>query len=182
MASQSSDLNNAFFYYLPAGLFPTPPFRGRAFFSIFLVVFVGLFFKCTCGHIVVEHLPQAQHSAISPAQSSEASTCRSERDKTSKLTELAGESTWSSIYSSLWSQNEPRDRNLPGLWKEVHNYSQISWFDARSFFFFRSLFSISQRSNTAIYLRPFSFVQHAASGLFSWSMKLLAFRKSPFSI
>ena len=67
----------------------------------FLMVFVGLFYTCTKKHVVVEHLPQAQHSAISsPSQSGKASTCRSERDNASRQTELARASMSSSIYAA----------------------------------------------------------------------------------
>ena len=88
LASQSSHLNNASFYYLPASLFPFPLVLRRAFFSHFSVLCLCVCFG-TCKHVVVEHLPRAQHSAIRPAQSSKAGTCRSERDNASKQTELA---------------------------------------------------------------------------------------------
>ena len=48
---------------------------------------------------VVEHLPEAQHSAVRPAQSSTARTCRSERDNASKQTELPRAIMSPSIYS-----------------------------------------------------------------------------------
>ena len=53
-------------------------------------------------HVVAEQLPQAQHSAISPAQSSNAHTCRSERDNARKQTEWARASMSSRIYSSIF--------------------------------------------------------------------------------
>lgn len=51
--------------------------------------------------IVVEHLPQAQHSAMSPVQSSKASTGRSGCGNASKQTLSARASVSSNIYSSL---------------------------------------------------------------------------------
>ena len=98
LASQSSRLNNAFFYYLRARLFPVSfslflKKIGRAFLFLFFVLFLWAFFNtCTsCGRRA-STVWRAQHSAISSAQSSEQSTCRSERDNASKKTRV-GESS-----------------------------------------------------------------------------------------
>ena len=113
---------NSAFYYLPVSLFSFFFFRRK------LSRLVPFCF-CFCGpfsHLyehAVEHLPQAQHStaqhsAISPVQSSKASTCRSERDNASKQ-DRVGESQHvvEHSYSPLCCRNERRNRNLPGLHK-----------------------------------------------------------------
>ena len=90
LTSQSSHLNNAFFNYVPASLFPFH-YQGIFFEQETSVynLFCGPFFIHE--HVVVEHLltPQAQHSAISPSQSSKTSTRRPERGNAIKQTELA---------------------------------------------------------------------------------------------
>ena len=87
----------------------------------------------TQDHAVVEHLlRQAQRSEISPDRRGKASTHRSERDNASTQTELARTSMTSSIYSSLYSQNERRNQtHLPGLlnYQDLvyNNYSQAAY-------------------------------------------------------
>ena len=119
LVSQSSHLNNAFFYQLPAGLFPFFIFSRRAF--IFQFWFCGPFF--INGHACrrVSSASAAQHSAISPAQSSKASTCRSELDNAIYVADI--QSSWREPASRLpftqlavFSPNERRNRNLPGLY------------------------------------------------------------------
>ena len=61
--------------------------------------------------------PQAQRNTVQLIRtSSKASTPRSERNNASKQTELDRASISSRyLYSPLCSQNQPRNRNLPGL-------------------------------------------------------------------
>lgn len=155
-ATQSSHINNAYFCYLPASLFPPSHrrtsslirfpfivfcFRFRfcppstvffffvfvrfplcsftAYFRFFeylsqcslfsdyvptffrscLIYYVRLifpYFFYSRGHLfytrdnaAAEHIPHAQHSAVSPNQKCKATTCRPERDSASEQTELA---------------------------------------------------------------------------------------------
>ena len=60
----------------------------------------------------------AQHStARSTRTSSKTSTCRSERDIASNQTDGESQHVVEHLYSSLCSQNEGRNRDLPGLRK-----------------------------------------------------------------
>ena len=78
LPSQSSHLNNAFFYYSPASLFPfffQLSIRRRAF--CFQKLVVGLLKICirACCRLA-STANTARQGAIGPAQSSKASTCR----------------------------------------------------------------------------------------------------------
>ena len=93
LASQSSLLNNALFYYLPASLFAFVPliFTKEPSCSIFLFCGLFLYVKSMLWLNVYQSTAStAQHSVINPAQSSKPSTCRSERDNTSKQTRVGG--------------------------------------------------------------------------------------------
>ena len=113
----------------------------------------------------VEHLPHtqrntaqlsraqlsiAQHSVFSPAQSSNARACRSERDNTSKPIELTGEPASRRTYFYLaCSQQERRIRNLPSLQKYKKNtYTQPIGVMAEGL----PMFPISVRYNTLLLL------------------------------
>ena len=116
LASHISHLHNAFFYHLPASLFPCSLFFRRAFvLSLFIYFFVGIF----CCWRRTPFTPHAQHST---AQSAPHKTAKQVR----KQTELARASTYTSSSScSLCSQNERRNRNLPGLQKTQQLKQQL---------------------------------------------------------
>ena len=104
-------------------------------FFHFASAFVSLsFYMCT--RAIVQHLRQAQHSAISSAPSNTQRTCRSERDNGSKQTELARASMSFEhlLYSSLRSQNKRKSQNLPVLQTHTSTHKAASlWCDARRF-------------------------------------------------
>ena len=82
-------------------------------------------------HVIIEHLPQAQQSVISPAQRSKTrSTCRSERDNASRnRQELPRLIMSSRIFTALCCdlfQNLTRNRNPPGQknWKKAYDHKQ----------------------------------------------------------
>ena len=143
---------------------------------------------------VVEHLPQAQHStaqhsAFRPAQSGKASTCRSESDNASTQTELARASMFSSIRTarSVFKTNEEIEI-CPAYQSIQHLTNQLSRGDARrTCLYFQSHSSVRYRGQTLLFLSVLFLCislisyMHAASGLFSWSMELLAFASRQFA-
>ena len=116
-----------------------------------------------------------QHSAISPARSRKPSTCRSDRDNASKQTGLAKAGTSSSIFAPrcvLKAGQEieigPAYNNMEALKK------QLRWRDARRICLcFQSKEHKTQHCFFSVSFLCFSCV-HAASGVFSWSVELLA--------
>ena len=109
LASQSSHLNNAFFFCLRARIF---------YFAIFLE-------EPSFSHSFLDVRAYCRESTASTAQR----TCRSYRGNASEQTELAkAESQYvgEHLYSSLCSLNERRNQNLPGVQK-AYNHSQSSF-------------------------------------------------------
>ena len=119
-------------------------------------------------HSTAQH-STTQHAAISTHK--QPITYVPIRARRRNQTELASASMFSSIY-----KNKRRHRNVVGLHKIQPLTKQPSWCDARDL----PLFPISIRYNTG---PSFIFVlyKHAASGLFAWSTKLLAFASRPFA-
>ena len=101
---------------------------------------------------------EAQHSAISHAQSSEARTCRSGCDSASKRTGLARASISSSICSALCSQIQRRKSTSAGA-KKIGDHKKLVMM--------REGFAPSNRNTTILHSsRSYIFVRrmHAASG------------------
>ena len=138
-------------------------------------------------HVVIEHLSTAQHStarhsAISPTQSSEASACPSERDNASKQTELARASMSSSIHTVRCVLKTNAKIEICPAYK-VCNPSQSSLAGVvrqgyASSFNFSKIRHCSLSPSISMY---FVKTTHAASGLFSCSMELLAFASRQFA-
>ena len=176
LSSQSSHLNNDSFYYLSASIFPFyHSFLEMRYFSFFFF-FVGLFSICARTSMLSSSIYR-KHSAAKRNQAgtnSKAITCRSERDNASKQTELARASMSSSICSSQCSQNQQRNRNLPGLQKYKHSQS-LAGVTREGFATISNLNKVEPCSFSPYFLRISH--MHAASGLFSLSMELLQSRQ-----
>ena len=125
---QSSHMNNAVFYYLPTSLFHFFSFFWRrAFFFLFFCrpfFHVYSYIRVCCRRASTANT--ARQGAISPTQSSKASTCRSERDNASEQIELARASLKSSIYTARCV--ERRYRHLHGLPKYTSTH-QAAWLE-----------------------------------------------------
>ena len=126
------------------------------FFLVFsnIYIFVGLFrTRTSMLSLSIFSANTAQQGAISPAQSSKACSCRSERDNASKQTEVA-KASMSGICSALCSLNERRSRNLPDLQKQTTAHMQQKMVCAKDL----SLLPISITYDTTLSLRPFYLV------------------------
>ena len=99
LAAQELPNNNAFFYYLPMGLFPFvfPPLKEPSFRNFCGCGPLFSYVRACCRRASTANT--AQQGAISPAQSRKASTCRPERDNASKQAELATVRMSSSIFT-----------------------------------------------------------------------------------
>ena len=102
LASQSSHLNNASFYYLPASLFPFPLVLRRAFFSHFSVLCLCVCFG-TCKHVVVEHLPRAQHSTAQSGLHKAAKQVRVDQSATTRASRQSWREPRASVSSSVYT-------------------------------------------------------------------------------
>ena len=137
-------------------------------------VFLGLFLCVNTGWRAccrrASTASTVQHNAISPVRSSKASICRSERDNANKQTEF-GESQhiMEHFYSSLCMFSK-RTNKSKSAWstKNIHNHS----LPISTRYVLHCSFSPP--------VRYFPYV-HAASGLLSWSMELLAFARRQFA-
>ena len=143
-----------------------------------IFVCVGLYLVCT--RIVVERLPRTQHSAIIPAQSSETSMRRSERDAAAKQTKLAraesqhfvGRSSFVQLEGVLKANEEisicPAYKNLPPLKSSLR-----SWCHAR-----RICLCFQSQLDALLFfisvLLPSYFLHAYRVRAVSWIMELLA--------
>ena len=140
-------------------------------------------------HSAAEH-STAQHSAIPPAQSSKATTCRSDQ------------STYKKMYVCTCML---RPVYFPGAWSSWHFqlaglrlkcgtiYFTTRYINTRYVCHSNACFFVSERSeavqvysnsSTAAVVcasKVCTYYMHAASGLFSWSMELLAFASRLFA-
>ena len=112
LASQSSHVNNASFYYLAASIFPFDGFEKQPYFPNFSA-FVSLFFvpytSMLSSRIYVTAVPQAQQTAQrnQTAQSRKAGTCRSETDNLSKPTKSIYAIAVPQVQHSTAQRNQP---------------------------------------------------------------------------
>lgn len=123
LAPQSSHLNNALFYYLPASRFRFSLFRRRAFLCHFFV-FVGHVLIAVYKHVVGEHLPQTSQITTQRNQpcARQQSKCVPIRARQRKQSDRDSEKHYAveNLHSSLYSQDERRNRNLPVYKKKYH--------------------------------------------------------------
>ena len=119
----------------------------------------------------------ARRAWISPAHSSIASTRRSQRNNASKRTELARASASSSIYTDRCALQTNREIEPFPAYDNIQPLSCLAGGVMSEGFAF-----VSSQDTTLVFLSVLSIsYMHAASGLFSWSMELLAFASRQFA-
>ena len=182
LASQRSHLNDAFLYYLRKEIFSffhsvlkEEPYFPYFYFSCVCTTYICIR-ACCCrasSDIYYHTACTAQHStAQSTRTSSKASTRRSDRDNASKQNELARARMSSSLHTArcVLKTNKKSKSSRPS---KLYSHSQ------------RSLAVVMREGFACTLLFIFTVVSispvHGSSGLFSWTMELLAFENHQFT-
>ena len=145
---------------------------------VFSFIRLSFLFSTLCRYCfdfrsIIAQLSSAQHSAISHAQSSEACACRSDWwNAAGKV----GESQYVVDHLQLAVFSKPTKKSNSARPKKKTKHKQLVT-DARRICPPLVPTSISSCSLSHI----FEWCMHAASGMFSWSMELLAFATSQFA-
>ena len=128
--------------------------------------------------VVVEHLPQAQHSAISPAQSSKASVSHvpirtRQRHQADRVGESRQPACRRAFIQLAVRSKRRRNPHLPGIQKHATAHKEALAGVMREGFTFISNLS---KIRTLLFRSVLSMYscEYPASGLFSWSMELVA--------